>query len=135
MRNSKIVPLAVSLTVLSILAVLTVTLSGCGDSAPVTAYKDFEKALKDGDLETAWSLLSSDRQEAMAHDQFLEAFSLPSMKEVIEKMPPADIVSCEVDGDHAVITAEGTGIYEGNTSKTPLVLENGEWKLESAAGP
>lgn len=111
-------------------------LSGCvGEPAPVTSYKRFEKALKDGDLETAWSLLSSKRQADWTYEEFLKVFGLESMKEAIQYMPPAKIVECEEEGDRAVITTEGTGIHEGKSSKTELVLENGEWKVNSSPAP
>jgi len=135
MRESVPVRLIVTLTVVALLAAGGAALAGCGESPPVTAYRSFEKALKDGDLETAWSLLSVKGQEGFTKEQFTEVFSLPSMREVIEKMPPAKISSCEIEGDRAVVTAKGTGIYEGKTSKTELVMEDGEWKLESAPGP
>lgn len=131
MRSSKIVPVVAIIAIIAAAAAL----SGCGEPAPVVAYSKFEKAIKDGDLETAWSLLSSRRQEDMTHEEFLKVFGLPSMQEAMKNMPPADIVECEVEGDRAVITSEGTGIYEGKTSKTSLVLEKGEWKLESSPGP
>lgn len=135
MRNSRSAPLLVIAVVISLFASSGVALSGCGESPPVTAYKQFEKALNDGDLGTACSLLSSKGQEGTTKEQFIDMFSIPSMREVIEKMPSAKIVSCEVEGDRAVITAEGTGLSEGKTSKTALVLEDGEWKLDSAPGP
>lgn len=135
MRRSATARLVIIVAILSLSAACAATVSGCGDSPPVEAYRNFEKALKEGDLETAWSLLSTKGQEALTKEQFMDVFSLPSMQEVIKDLPPAKIVSCEIEGDRAVITAEGTGLQEGNTSKTELALENGEWKLESAAGP
>lgn len=130
--GTKIVPVV---AIIAIIAAVVVALSGCDEPAPVAAYRKFEKAIKDGDLETAWSLLSSRRQEDLTHEKFLKVFGLPSMQEAMKNMPPADIVECEVEGDRAVITAEGTGFNEGKTSKTSLVLENNEWKLESSPGP
>lgn len=127
---------------LSLLLIVLVVASGCGDAGPAAAAEDFIKAALDEDcsamleLSSTESIGSQSREEAIRECE--ESGELSQIFGLLDDIELKGFETIEEDinvsGDEATVRARMTmkaGDQEESLEQTfRLVLEDGEWKVD-----
>jgi len=103
---------------------VAVVLGGCGTAkpAPVSALHKYSEALRGGDYDKAYAMMSEEFRETHSKDEFVRVMK-ENKAEVRE-------TAHRLDSGHRGMEVSASFRY-GAGDSLDLVLENGEWKIAS----
>lgn len=139
-----------------VFAIFLTVVAGC-NSGDIEAQKAAEKlasVMNSQDFDSAWAMVSGESQQSVAEqlnrirgtfggDSLIaEGFNVP-LDQVFQLTPqsyfvaimrkgqsnnpaPIKVLKVETDGNNSIITISKNGVE----SKTPMVKQNGEWKMQ-----
>lgn len=116
--------------VITIIAI-TILLVACG-SSPQSALNDFYRSTEAGDITKAYSLCSSNMHQMLGEQKL--KLALGSIHDQIKAKGGIKDIKIKGEPDKEIANLELTITYGSGrieTGKENLVLENGQWKIDS----
>lgn len=114
-----------------IIAVITTLLMACG-SSPQSTLNDFYRSTEAGDITKAYSLCSSNMHQMLGEQKL--KLALGSIHDQIKAKGGIKDIKIKGEPDKEIANLELTITYGSGrieTGKENLVLENGQWKIDS----